>query len=97
MLRTRSSGIGAEQFDAAAAGQELAQVGTFGDLPIVVLHQAAPTDRPQRAIWITLQESHAARSTRSRLIPATASGHFVHNDEPELVIDAIRWVLDGGR
>jgi len=35
-------------------------------------------------------------TTHSRLIPARNSGHYVHNDEPQLVIDPILWVLGGG-
>lgn len=89
--------FGAERVDAAAAERELAAVGTFGDLPVAVLHQASPNDRPQRRVWISLQETHAARSTRSRLIPGTESGHYVQNDQPDLVIEAILWVLGGGR
>lgn len=86
---------GAERVDRGASTRELAAVGDFGDLPLAVLHQAQPTDSPMRPIWIELQHDHAARSTRHRIIPATHSGHYVQNDEPDLVIDAIRWVLQG--
>ena len=92
----RPTTLGAERIDALASLSQLADVGDFGDLPVAVLYQARDTGRPSWSIWVELQESHAARSSCSRLIPATNSGHHVHNDEPELVIEAIRWVLGGG-
>jgi pimeloyl-ACP methyl ester carboxylesterase len=82
----------ADRIDALASLSQLADVGDFGDLPVAVLYQAQDTGRP----WVELQESHAVRSSCSRLIPATNSGHYVHNDEPALVIETIRWVLGGG-
>lgn len=87
--------VGSERFDRGAATEELATVGDFGDVPVAVLYQARPSESPLRPIWVELQEDHASRSSRSRLIPAHESGHYVHNDEPHLVIEAIRWVLDG--
>ncbi len=86
----------ADRIDALASLSQLADVGDFGDLPVAVLYQARDTGWPRWSIWVELQESHAVRSSCSRLIPATNSGHYVHNDEPPLVIEAIRWVLGGG-
>jgi len=87
---------GNERIDRGKTTEELSVVGDFGDVPIAVLYQARPTDSPARPIWVNLQRDHASRSTNSRLIPGTESGHFVHLDQPELVIGAIRWVLAGG-
>jgi pimeloyl-ACP methyl ester carboxylesterase len=87
---------GAERIDRGAARSEWAAVGRFEDMPIAVLYQAAPSSSPRRPIWVELQNDHASRSSRSRVIPATASGHYVHNDEPELVIREIRRILTGG-
>jgi pimeloyl-ACP methyl ester carboxylesterase len=92
---TRSP-VGSERFDRGAATDELAAVGGFGDLPMAIVHQAQPTDSPMRPIWIELQHDHASRSTNSRVIPGANSGHYVHIDEPELVLEAIQWVLNGG-
>lgn len=85
--------LGAERIDRVVAGRQLGEIEGFGDLPIVVLHQAAPTDSPLRPIWLELQREHAARSTRSCLVPAPQSGHYIQRDQPNLVIEAVRWVL----
>lgn len=86
--------VGQERLDLVASIEELSAVEDFDDLPIAVLLRARPADDEMRAVWVLLQEDHATRSTNSQLIPAEASGHFVHNDEPELVVDAIMWVLE---
>jgi pimeloyl-ACP methyl ester carboxylesterase len=43
-----------------------------------------------RAAWVRLQGELAALSTDSRHITASRAGHYIHLDEPELVIEAIR-------
>ena len=45
-------------------------------------------------IWRELQEDLAKRSTHGRLRVAEQSEHNIHLDQPELVIQAIRDVLD---
>jgi pimeloyl-ACP methyl ester carboxylesterase len=86
--------VGVERVDLPASTEELSVIEDFDDLPIAVLHQARNTDTAFYAVWLELQQDHATLSSRSRLIPAESSGHYVHRDEAELVIDAIRWVID---
>ncbi|MEZ5289970.1 MAG: alpha/beta hydrolase [Vicinamibacterales bacterium] len=43
--------------------------------------------------WGDLQRDLAAHGRRARHDVATDSGHYVQNDQPRLVIDAVRWVL----
>ncbi|HUU35198.1 MAG TPA: alpha/beta hydrolase, partial [Vicinamibacterales bacterium] len=50
-------------------------------------------DRPWLDAWKELQREMAAQSPVSRHIQATSSGHYVQNDEPALVVDAVRWTL----
>jgi pimeloyl-ACP methyl ester carboxylesterase len=66
--------------DAAAAG--------YGDLPLVTISSTDPGDYRLRQ-----QEALARLSTRGRHIMATASGHWVLIDQPEVVISAIQSVL----
>ncbi len=40
-------------------------------------------------VWRALQEAIAALSADSRIIEAKNSGHFVHLDEPQVVVDAV--------
>jgi pimeloyl-ACP methyl ester carboxylesterase len=44
-----------------------------------------------------LQEDLASRSNRSKHIFVEKSGHMIHHDQPELVIDAIRQVVEATR
>jgi pimeloyl-ACP methyl ester carboxylesterase len=70
-----------------------------GDIPLIVLARgrASPTTdanaAARDAIWNELQRHHATRSPKSEHIVAKNSGHYIHNDEPRLVIDAVRRVI----
>jgi pimeloyl-ACP methyl ester carboxylesterase len=44
-----------------------------------------------------MQQDHASRSSNSKLIIAEKSGHAIHQDQPELVIDAIKQVVNVAR
>lgn len=43
-----------------------------------------------------LQGNHAWWSTGGHLVPETNSDHFIHLDEPELVVKATQSVLEDG-
>jgi pimeloyl-ACP methyl ester carboxylesterase len=65
--------------------------------PIAVLTRSrwtsgadTPEDEARLEVWRELQRDLAARSPRSHHIVASDSGHYVQNDEPALVIDAVR-------
>jgi pimeloyl-ACP methyl ester carboxylesterase len=45
-------------------------------------------------IWLDLQRELATRSPRAEHIIAKQSGHFIQNDEPQLVIAGVRRILD---
>jgi pimeloyl-ACP methyl ester carboxylesterase len=75
-------------------------------IPLVVLtHGKTPFAPPGREaqtqglekVWLDLQRELATRSPASTHIIATNSGHYIHRDEPTLVIDAVRRVLTGSR
>ncbi len=48
-------------------------------------------------VWQTLQKEYTALSSDSIYILADKSGHFIQNDEPQLVIDAILNLVDKAR
>jgi len=78
----------------------LGGAGSLGDLPLVVIRHAIPFPGPAAALeagWEEGQHRLAALSSRGRLVVATHSNHMVQNDEPELVIDAIRRVVEAVR
>jgi pimeloyl-ACP methyl ester carboxylesterase len=49
------------------------------------------------SLWQAWQARLAALSPQGQLIIADKSGHFVHHDQPKLVIDAIQQVVEATR
>jgi polyhydroxybutyrate depolymerase len=102
--------LGAE-IDVAASRSELERMRQggetpLGDLPLVVIARSQPSSRgdlgvveeeERRARWQELQRDLAGLSTNSTFVTVDESGHFIHFDQPELVVDAIRDVVEGGR
>lgn len=100
----------AEHADMLASLKEVAAAHWTTDIPLVVvshgdpnfLAQAAPGITAEQAtrmeaIWLELQRDLARHSSNGRLVVARHSGHFVQTDEPSIVIDAIRDVVDATR
>ncbi len=54
----------------------------------------ANTSAKTESIWTTLQLELAALSSQGRRIVALGSGHGIQLDKPQVVIDAIREVLN---
>ena len=74
----------AQVLEATAAG--------FGDLPLITISSTNPGDYRVRQ-----QDALAARSTRGRHIRASNSGHWIPLDQPDVVIDAVKEILQAGR
>jgi pimeloyl-ACP methyl ester carboxylesterase len=83
-----------------------AQIRSLGDIPLVVLRHGKPIpsmpemgigsedmDRYERT-WQELQEELVGLSPRGKLVVAEESGHMIHQEQPELVVDAIREVVE---
>ncbi len=76
-----------------------------GDIPLVVLTQGLPYrgedyTNPALApkyyqLHLEMQRDLVSRSPRGRQVIADRSGHFIHQDQPDLVINAIRQVVEG--
>ena len=86
--------------------RQLFEPGSLGDMPLVVIsvpHQQRPTDLPigfsnaLDEIWVELQNEWAQISLHSSHIFAYESGHFIQQDQPDLVIDAILQVVEEAR
>jgi pimeloyl-ACP methyl ester carboxylesterase len=81
-----------------------AQIGSLGDIPLVVLTRGLSTDpypslsdeeaQQGEAVWDELQAELVALSSNGKQVIAEESGHHIHLDQPELVIDAIRDVVE---
>jgi pimeloyl-ACP methyl ester carboxylesterase len=77
------------------------------DIPLIVLTAAnAKPDPPGPLAYLApqfeqirqdLQQDLVHRSPKGKQIIAARSGHFIHHDEPELVVSAIREVIDATR
>jgi pimeloyl-ACP methyl ester carboxylesterase len=92
----------------AAAEGDTPPVSTLGDTPLVVIRHGR-SDVPIRgaitpevveeyeATWVHLQTELAALSPQGKLLVAEQSGHDIHLEQPELVIDAIHEVHAAGR
>jgi len=96
-----------EEVRLAATCAELAAAPWHADIPLVVLSRGlwlkAPPPIPdplayaRLGIWQDLHRELATRSPQGEVVVATRSGHYIQNDEPQLVIDAIRRVVARAR
>ena len=70
------------------------------DVPVAILTstQTGPNSTPEaRRIWRAMHAEWAAQVTQSLHISTARSGHYVHRDEPELFLTAVRWVVEAAR
>jgi len=78
---------------------------TFVSILIVLTHgmkEAATFSTPEESermeqVWREFQADLARRSSNGKQIIAEKSGHYIQFYQPELVIDAIRQVLEATR
>jgi pimeloyl-ACP methyl ester carboxylesterase len=102
-IRTSSAEL--KLLETSYARMRLEKLKDLGDIPLVVLRHGKP--QPMMAspevtalleeTFQTLQEEMAAYSTQGRLVVAEGSGHAIHLEQPELVVDAIREVVMAAR
>jgi pimeloyl-ACP methyl ester carboxylesterase len=107
-LRATSVGIRSRAYDwivteAAAireSEEQARRAGSVGALPLVVVsahvHGAPPGLSISQAdhLWQEMQEELATLSTQSTRIVAEESGHFIHLDQPNLVVEAVRSLVE---
>lgn len=77
----------------------LRDLPALGDLPLTVLARTPQTDgSPEAAeaerVWHELQRALATLSSEGLLIVADDSGHDIATEQPELVLNAVRAMLD---
>jgi len=85
---------------------QAAATGSLGDMPLAVLSHdpdkpsgELPPElaKPTNAAWEKMQEELAHLSTRGTQTIAKNSAHYIQNDRPDVVIDAIRKVVEQAR
>jgi pimeloyl-ACP methyl ester carboxylesterase len=85
------------------SGRQVAAEGALPNIPLVVLSHdpqvgtAPGTTAEEERLWSQMQEELRALSPNSRRIIAKGSMHYVQIYRPELVIEAIKTVLDAAR
>jgi pimeloyl-ACP methyl ester carboxylesterase len=67
----------------------IAGISSLRDVPLVIISSG---DQPSKTI--AKQQQLARLSTRSRHVVASRSGHWIQFDEPELVVETIRDLVD---
>jgi pimeloyl-ACP methyl ester carboxylesterase len=94
----------AERLDVCSIRTVMDALSWHGDIPLVVLTQgrpygpdmvAVPSIAPQAyQLHLELQRDLVSRSPRGRQVMAEKSGHSIHQEQPGLVIAAIREVFE---
>lgn len=75
-------------------------IDNFPNVPLAVLsstHRSEKqTDREKirRDLYVKMHRDLSALSTTSKFITCDTCSHYIHKDDPSLVINAIKWVLD---
>jgi pimeloyl-ACP methyl ester carboxylesterase len=91
-----------EQIDMLGMSATLSERPWHASIPLVVLTRgrmgppsraADPLFQALYRTWMDMQRDLASRSSRGEHIVATNSDHYIQNDEPSLVIDAVRRVV----
>jgi len=99
-----------EGLDTKANNSLVKAAKPLGDLPLVVISRSpdnatfegapilpAVTNAKLRQIWQELQSELVGLSSNSTHIVASHAGHSIQREEPELVIEAIRKLVDEAR
>jgi pimeloyl-ACP methyl ester carboxylesterase len=90
----------------AESAAQTAATGSLGDLPLAVLSHDPdkpsadiPADlaKPTNEAWEKMQEELAHLSTRGTHEIAKKGSHYIQMDRPDLVIDAVRSVVEQAR
>lgn len=83
-------------------GTTLSQVNAindFPDVPLVVLSattfEEPNTDKQKRhnVVDVELKQELSTLSSNSKHIICDTCGHYIHEDDPDLVINAIKWII----
>ena len=89
-----------EFYNFRQSANEVKHGGKFPDIPLIVLTRGKrvyPESQKgdlMKELWMQLQSELAELSHYSAHIIAKKSGHYIHLDQPQLVIDAILMIVD---
>lgn len=83
-----------ERIDIIASMAQVAHIRSFEDRPLAVLTRGKEECTGCQALWNALQADYMTFSTNARRIIAEHSGHMIMDGEPELIVEAVMWVLN---
>ncbi len=93
-----------EEASLEETSSQVKRSGLLGDLPLVVITATGATwwpampkevDRSRfRHTWLNLQADLMRLSTNSRQVFADRSSHFVNFDQPEIIVDQVRRLIE---
>jgi pimeloyl-ACP methyl ester carboxylesterase len=87
----------------AESGEQVAAIESFGDMPLIVLASGEPNPafggsaEAFQKFWNQQSQALAAKSAKGAYILAEGSGHNLHADVPDVVLDAVRQVVQEAR
>lgn len=84
-------------YDFGKVSEDLREAGSFPGVPVIVITHGKGwflDTKAWRQQWTVFQKDLAALSPQGKQIIATESGHAIQLDQPGLVIDAIREVVE---
>jgi hypothetical protein len=90
--------------EASSQQEKAAGIRSLGNIPLIVLSHGYLEARPldpigkehhgeYESFWRAEQAKLASLSPQGQLVIAAGSGHYIHLDEPEVVVQAIEKVL----
>ncbi len=94
------SSVEAEIKGWSSTHEQVNAIDSFPNVPFALLSATHKnekrTEKEKRGheLYIELDQELLALSTTSKFIPCDTCGHYIHQDEPALVVNAIKWVLD---
>lgn len=86
--------------DLKASADQVYAAGPLPDVPMIVLVHGQPNlsiGGVSDEQWLQMQRDTASRVPNSKLVIAQQSGHYIQDDQPQLVIDSIRQVVELAR
>ena len=93
-----------EKIDFQASYAQLRAVTSLGNIPLVVIIAGVQDSflpdelAPQiTALWREMQEDHTLLSSRGRLVVAEQSDHLIPENQPQIIVDAIKEVVEAAR
>ncbi len=89
-----------ELFDFDVVADDIKAAGPFPDVPVAVITAGKRwilDTKSWREQWMVFQQDLAALSPQGTQVVADKSGHVVQLQQPEVIIDAIRQIVEGCR